>query len=107
MTLIQLRHFIALAELGSFSRAAEGLHLTQPALSRSIRALEDALGQPLFDRIGRRNELTAYGRALLARARQIVFDADELRGSGPRMRQGLAGRLRVGLGSPSPATDRS
>lgn len=99
MTLIQLRHFIALAELGSFSRAAEGLHLTQPALSRSIRALEDALGQPLFDRVGRRNELTAFGRAVLARARQIVFDADELRGSGPRMRQGLAGRLRVGLGS--------
>lgn len=99
MTLIQLRHFIALAELGSFSRAADDVHLTQPALSRSIRALEDELGQPLFDRVGRRNELSAFGRAVLARARQIVFDADELRGSGPRMRQGLAGRLRVGLGS--------
>lgn len=99
MTLIQLRHFIALAGRGSFSRAADELHLTQPALSRSIRALEDELGQPLFDRVGRRNELTAFGRAVLARARQIVFDADELRGSGPCMREGRAGRLRLGLGS--------
>ena len=62
MTLIQLRHFIALAGLGSFSRAADELHLTQPALSRSIRALEDELGQPLFDRVGRVSELTPYGR---------------------------------------------
>ena len=54
MTLVQLKHLIALADSGSFSKAAQALFLTQPALSRSIRALEDELHSPLFDRIGRR-----------------------------------------------------
>ncbi|MEY2654922.1 MAG: hypothetical protein RLZZ524_1950 [Pseudomonadota bacterium] len=99
MTLVQLRHLIAVADSGSFSRSAETLFLTQPALSRSIRALEDQLGQPLFDRIGRRNELTPFGREVLQRARQLVFDADELGASGRQMRDGEAGRLRIGLGS--------
>jgi DNA-binding transcriptional LysR family regulator len=99
MTLVQLRHLIALAESGSFSRSAEALFLTQPALSRSIRALEDELGQPLFDRVGRRNELTPFGREVLHRAQQLVFDADELGASGRQMREGLAGKLRVGMGS--------
>lgn len=99
MTLVQLRHLISLAQTGSFSRSAEALFLTQPALSRSIRALEDEMGQPLFDRIGRRSELTVFGREVLARARQIVFEADELAASGQRMREGRAGSLRVGMGS--------
>ncbi len=99
MTLVQLRHLIAVADSGSFSRSAEALFLTQPALSRSIRALEDELGQPLFDRIGRRNELTPFGREVLQRARQLVFDADELGASGRQMRDGEAGRMRLGLGS--------
>ncbi|WP_157991659.1 LysR family transcriptional regulator, partial [Caldimonas tepidiphila] len=73
MTLVQLRHLISLAESGSFSRSAEALCLTQPALSRSILALEQELGQPLFDRIGRRSELTPFGREALARARQLVL----------------------------------
>lgn len=99
MTLVQLRHLIALAESGSFSRSAEALFLTQPALSRSIRALEDEMGQPLFDRIGRRSELTPFGREVLERARQVVFEVDELAASGRRMREGRAGSLRVGMGS--------
>ena len=99
MTLVQLRHLIALAESGSFSRSAESLFLTQPALSRSIRALEDEVGQPLFDRIGRRSELTPFGREVLEQARQIVFGVDELEASGRRMREGRAGSLRVGMGS--------
>lgn len=99
MTLVQLRHLIALAESGSFSRSAEALFLTQPALSRSIRALEDEMGQPLFDRIGRRSEPTPFGREVLERARHIVFEVDELAASGHRMREGRAGSLRVGMGS--------
>ncbi|WP_157991719.1 LysR family transcriptional regulator, partial [Caldimonas tepidiphila] len=99
MTLVQLRHLISLAESGSFSRSAEALCLTQPALSRSILALEQELGQPLFDRIGRRSELTPFGREALARARQLVLEADELRACGERMREGRAGSLRIGLGS--------
>lgn len=99
MTLVQLKHLIALAESGSFSRSAEALFLTQPALSRSIRALEDDLGQPLFDRIGRHSELTPFGREVLARARQVVLDADELLDSGRRIGAGEAGVLRIGMGS--------
>lgn len=99
MTLVQLRHAIALVEGGSFSRAAEGLFLTQPALSRSIRALEDELGQALFDRVGRRVELTPFGGEFVQRARQIVFEVDEMAASSRRVREGSAGRLRVGMGS--------
>ena len=77
MTLVQLRHLLALADSGSFSRAAEAVHLTQPALSRSIQTLEDELGQPLFDRLGRHSELTPFGRAMAVRARQVLDDADE------------------------------
>jgi DNA-binding transcriptional LysR family regulator len=99
MTLVQLRHLISLAQSGSFTRSAEALFLTQPALSRSIRALEEELGQPLFDRVGRRSVLTPFGIDVLQRARQLVFDADELVGSGPQMREGRSGTVRIGLGS--------
>lgn len=99
MTLVQLRHLIALADHASFSKAAQAVHLSQPALSRSIRALEDELQLPLVDRIGRRLELTAQGRDVLERARQIVFDADELRARGRRVNARTAGSLRIGMGS--------
>ncbi|WP_077034363.1 LysR family transcriptional regulator [Pelomonas sp. KK5] len=99
MTLVQLRHLISLAQSGSFSRSAEALHLTQPALSRSIKALEDELGQPLFDRVGRRATPTAYGREVLERARHLVFEADELAASGSRQLAGRSGSIRIGMGS--------
>ncbi|MBO9649250.1 MAG: LysR family transcriptional regulator [Variovorax sp.] len=99
MTLVQLRHLISLAESGSFSKSAQALYITQPALSRSIRALEDELGMPLFDRVGRRIELTAFGREVVERAKQLVFEAGELRDSGRRMREGRGGVLRIGMGS--------
>jgi DNA-binding transcriptional LysR family regulator len=99
MTLVQLRHLLALADSGSFSKSAQAMHLTQPALSRSIRALEDELGLRLFDRVGRRAELTPFGREVAARARQHVFEADDLRASGRQMQRGEAGTIRIGLGS--------
>lgn len=99
MTLIQLRHLISLAETGSYTRSAELLCLTQPALSRSVQALEKELGQKLFDRVGRRSELTPYGRDIAQRARQLVYDVDDLAGSGRRMSAGKTGAIRIGLGS--------
>ena len=99
MTLVQLRHLISLARTGSFSKSAGTLFLTQPALSRSIRALEVELGQPLFDRIGRRSELTPFGREVVERARQLVGAANDLRDSGAQMALGNTGTLRIGLGS--------
>jgi DNA-binding transcriptional LysR family regulator len=99
MTLVQLRHLLSLAQTGSFSKSAIALFLTQPALSRSIRALETELGQTLFDRIGRHSELTPVGREVVERARQLVGAADDLRDSGAQMALGNAGTLRIGLGS--------
>ncbi len=99
MTLVQLRHLLSLARTGSFSKSAEALFLTQPALSRSIRALENELGHALFDRIGRHSEVTPFGREFVERARHIVESADELRESGTRMAHGAGGALRIGLGS--------
>jgi DNA-binding transcriptional LysR family regulator len=99
MTLVQLRHFIALAQKGSFAQAAMQLHLTQPALSRSIRALEDELGHTLFDRIGRHCELTPFGRNALEHARELTMSADDLRASGQVAGDGLEGIVRIGMGS--------
>lgn len=99
MNLRHLEHWLALAETGSFSRAADRLHITQSALSRSIQALEDELGGPLVDRIGKRNELTPLGRSVLAHARRIVHEAVELKQGAAALRQGGIGNLRLGLGS--------
>ena len=99
MTLVQLKHLIELANSGSFSQSALKLHLTQPALSRSIKALEDELGQALFDRIGRKNELTPLGQHIVQRARVLVDEANELRLTSLQLQQGHIGLLRIGMGS--------
>lgn len=83
-----LSAFEAVARLGSFSEAAEQLHLTQPAISKRIATLESLLECKLFDRIGRKNQLTEAGRLLETRARQILQaladtkrDIEELQGT--------------------------
>ncbi len=99
MTLVQLRHLIELAATGSFSQSAIKLHLTQPALSRSIKALENELGQPLFDRVGRKNEMTAFGMHIVLRARALVDEANELRQTSAQLQKGDIGQFRIGMGS--------
>lgn len=99
MTLVQLKHLIELANSGSFSQAAVKLHLTQPALSRSIKALEDELGQPLFDRLGRKSDLTLFGAHIVQRARVLLDDANDLRQSQQSFKKGQIGTLRIGMGS--------
>ena len=99
MTLVQLRHLIELAANGSFSQSAVKLHLTQPALSRSIKALEDELGQSLFDRVGRKNELTPFGLQIVQRARVLLDEASELRLTSAQLQKGELGKLRIGMGS--------
>jgi DNA-binding transcriptional LysR family regulator len=99
MTLVQLKHLIELATNGSFSQSANKLHLTQPALSRSIKALEDELGQALFDRVGRKNELTAFGAHIVQRARVLVDEANELHQTSLQLQKGEIGQFRIGLGS--------
>ena len=72
-----LRAFLAVAGNESFSLAAERLHLTQPAVSKRVAALEARLGVRLFDRIGRRVSLTEGGRRLLPRAQRIVRELED------------------------------
>lgn len=99
MTLTQLRHFVGLAQAGSFAQASRLLFLTQPALSRSIQALEEELGASLFDRLGRRIALTPLGHEVLERARRLLSEADALAQVSQGLQAGLIGRLRVGLSS--------
>lgn len=99
MNLQQLDHLLALAETGSFSRASEKVHLTQPALSRSIQMLEQELGMPLVDRIGKRNELTPFGAMVLARAKRISMETHELKRAAALLADGQAGSVRLGLGA--------
>lgn len=99
MTLVQLRHFVVLAEKASYVQAAKALFLTQPALSRSIQGLEDELGGTLFNRLGRRISLTPLGAEVLQRAQRLVSDAEALKQTGKELQAGLSGRLRIGLSS--------
>ncbi|MFY0477613.1 LysR family transcriptional regulator [Achromobacter marplatensis] len=99
MNLKQLEHLLAVAEAGSFSRAAERLHLTQSALSRSVRLLEEDLGALLLDRMGKRTELTPFGLTVAGRARRILFESAELRRSAELLTHGDQGTISIGLGS--------
>lgn len=78
ISLKQMRYAIALAEAGHFGRAAERVHVTQPALSQQVKLLEQMCGAPLFDRLGKSVTLTPLGRDLVERARPIVEQADAL-----------------------------
>jgi DNA-binding transcriptional LysR family regulator len=95
----QLRHLLAVVEHGSVSAAAEHVHLSQPALSRSLRALEDELRAPLFDRRERRLVPTPFTQAYLARARRMVFEEAEGARELSLMHAGRAGTLALGMGS--------
>ena len=90
----QLRYFLRVAELGSFTKAAEDLLMSQPALSRSIQKLEQELGQPVFHRKPRSLELTDAGVFLEGRARQLIQLLEDTRAE--IMDDGESGRLRVG-----------
>jgi DNA-binding transcriptional LysR family regulator len=95
----QLRHLLAVVEHGSVSAAADHVHLSQPALSRSLRALEDELRAPLFDRHERRLVPTPFAQAYVARARRIVFEEAEGARELALMHSGRAGSLALGMGS--------
>lgn len=93
MDLASLNAFIAIAEMGSFSLAAERLHLTQPAVSKRLAALESQLNVRLFDRLGREIGLTEAGRALLPRAYQILNVLDDTRRALTNLNGDVSGRL--------------
>jgi DNA-binding transcriptional LysR family regulator len=93
-----LHQALVLERHRNFARAAEALHLTQPALSRSIAGLEAALGERLFDRTRQGVETTSFGRMLLSRARALVEGAVELERDFQLFRGLHIGTLAVGTG---------
>ncbi|MDQ1573052.1 MAG: hypothetical protein QOH44_611 [Actinomycetota bacterium] len=97
MELRRLEHFIAVAEEGSFTRAARSIHLVQSGLSVSIKALEQELGAALFTRTTHRVELTDAGRALLPEARATVAAAQGARDAVDAVIGGLSGVLHTGI----------
>ncbi len=96
MELYQLRGFAAVADLGHLTRAAEKLHISQPALSAQIKALEDELGVTLFERSASGMTLTAAGKRLLPDATGILAAAAALHGKARAMEGEVAGHVRVG-----------
>lgn len=96
MELRHLRYFLALASSLSFTRAAERVHVTQSTLSHQIRQLEDELGCPLFDRVGKRVALTEAGETFLAHATRAIQEVDQGVGALKEVGSELQGRVRVG-----------
>jgi LysR family nitrogen assimilation transcriptional regulator len=97
MDLKQLEYFVRVAELGSFTRAAQALDVAQPALSRQVRLLEVELRQNLLVRNGRGANPTEAGNLLLAHARGILHQVERAREELGRVRGALAGRVAIGL----------
>jgi LysR family cyn operon transcriptional activator len=96
MELRHLRYFVALAECLSFTRAAERAHVTQSTLSHQIRQLEDELGHPLFDRIGKRVMLTEAGETFLGYASKALQEVDHGLSQLKRAGDELVGEVRIG-----------
>ena len=97
MELSQLRTLIHVAELGSLSKAADRLHIAQPALSRQVRMLEEELGFALFLRHGRGMVLSEQGKEVLAHAMRVMAEIDEIRATATPADAPLTGEVAIGL----------
>lgn len=96
-TLRQLKVFEAVARLSSFSRAAEELHLTQPAVSTQVRKLQDHAGLPLFEQLGKKIHLTPAGAELLLCSREIIQKFQEAEEAMAQFKGVSGGRLKVSV----------
>ena len=97
MEIHQLRYFVAVAQEGGFSRAAELAHVAQPSLSQQIQKLEAEVGQPLFDRLSRGVSLTEAGQRLLPIARRILSDLHDARRCVDECQREAGGSVTVGI----------
>jgi len=96
MDIQNIRAFLSVADSGSFSRAAEKLFITQPAISKRISTLEQELDSKLFDRLGKRVQLTQAGEALIPGYQRIMAEMDESRRIISNLREHVSGHLHFG-----------
>lgn len=96
MELYQLRSFAAIAETGQLTRAAEKLHVSQPAVSAQLKALEEELEFALFDRTPNGMVLTAAGKRLLAEADKVLAAAQNLQNNARALKGEVVGKTRIG-----------
>lgn len=96
MDLHKLRTFVTIAQEGNLTRASEALHLSQPAVSAQIKALEDELGLKLFHRLTRGMELTPAGKVLLEEAEKALMAARNVAARAQHLRSGISGEFRLG-----------
>jgi LysR family hydrogen peroxide-inducible transcriptional activator len=96
-TLRQLEYAVAIADLGSFQRAARACHVTQPGLSAQIRQLEELVGVRLFERDRRRVFVTPAGEELIRRARRVLAEAEGIVDAAQSLHAPLCGTLRLGV----------
>ena len=95
LTLQQLRLFESVARLGSYTRAAEALFLTQPAVSIQIKRLETQAGLPLFEKIGKKIFPTAAGKAMYSASLDILSRVEELKGTLEELKGTVKGTLQL------------
>jgi len=98
VTVKQLRHLTAIAEQGNMHKAAEALHLTQPALTRSLNTLESLLDVRLFDRHSGGMQATPFCLDIIEQCQQIVLDVDDIQRAARIYQNVEAGELRIGVG---------
>ena len=96
MELRHLRYFVAVAETENVTRAATKLHVSQPALSRQVRDLEDEIGFPLLERSAKSVRLTAAGRTFLTEARAVLLRAEQAVAAARAKAGGMSGEIHVG-----------
>ncbi|MFC1764241.1 LysR family transcriptional regulator [Planctomycetota bacterium] len=97
METLSLRTFVCVADSQGFTKAADSLYLTQPAISKRIAALEQELGAKLFDRIGKKTLLTDAGKVLYQRAQNILVEVDDCQRTLASLSETVAGRLALGI----------
>ena len=96
-TLQQMRLFEAVARHGSITRAAEEVHLTQPSVSMQVKTLEDKIGQPLTEQVGKALKLTRAGEEVARASREVLARLDELEVTLADMQRAVAGPLSVSV----------
>ncbi|MFD1179247.1 cidABC operon transcriptional activator CidR [Paenibacillus puldeungensis] len=97
MDIRQMQYLIEVARLKSFTKAAEALYITQPTISKTIKGIEEELGVVLFDRFGKKIELTDAGQIIVGQAQQIVTSFQNLTAELDDLRNLKKGHIRIGL----------